>query len=180
MKFSKIDFSKSQIKEYRIHGCRRPSEKELSPQIYASTIFAVNSVVARSLFFKLLTKQYKIKATHGEVLRIEEIKQDDDFVVKNYRISFVYRTRTGFQNAYKEIRHINKVLAISALNQEFGSRHKVKHSDIYIISIDKISAEEATKPKCITYSAEEVKFPIFKKIPNTKQDFVAVDAQIFN
>jgi len=143
-----------------------------------STIFAKNTVIARSIFFKLLSKQHKIKSSHGEILKIEEVEQDSDFVIKNYGISFIYRTRTGLQNAYKEFRHVNTVCAISALHQEFGSRHKVKHTDIYIISIKKLADNEVTKPKTLTYAGADVMYPVFLKISNTNKTFVPTTQNI--
>ena len=180
MKFSKVDYTNIHLKEYCIYGSKIPTEALPSPTIYKSNLFARNSVIAKSLFAKLMNKQYKLKASQMVVLKCEEVEQDKDFKVKNYRIDFVYRTRTGMHNAYKEIRHINKVNAVSTMHQEFGSRHKLKASDMSIISVKEITAEEATKPKCLTYSAEGVKYPLFKKIPNSKKHFVPVTEEIFN
>ncbi|ORD95124.1 ribosomal prt L18A [Enterospora canceri] len=180
MKFSKIDYFNINVKEYRISGSKIQSKEEPVPTVFESTLFASNPVVAKSLYFKQLNKQYKIKRRDAVVLRCIEVKQASDFVVKNYRITFVYRTRTGFQNAYKEIRHVNKACAVSTMFQEFGSRHKVRHEDIYISTVEEFKAEEATKAKCLTYSAEGVKFPIFKKIPNTSAKYVPIDTDIFN
>lgn len=178
--FSKVDYFNVGLKEFRIHGCKTPSATEPVPTVFASTVFAKNAVVAKSIFFKILSKQYKIKATGGRILKCEEIKQADDFVVRNYKIDFTYRTRTGLQNAYKEIRHVNRCCAMNTLFQEFGSRHKLRINDFNIISIAEFAAEEATKPKCLTYGAEGVKFPIFKKVPNSKASFVPVSEEIFN
>ena len=180
MLFSERNYMAVGLNEYKIVASKIPTESEPAPAIYTSNIFAKNSVVARSLFAKLMSKQYKIKQSSMVVFNCELVKQDDDYEVKNYRIDFVYRTKTGKQNAYKEVRHVNKCCAINTLFQEFGSRHKLRGSDISIISIKQIDASEATKMKCLTYSAEDVKFPVFKKIPNVEKQFVPVSQNIFN
>lgn len=180
MHFSKKNYTNVGLKEFTLYGSKAPTEKEPVPTVYKSNVFARNSVVAQSIFAKLMATQYKIKSTALVVLKCEEVKQDDDFVVKNYRIQFVYRTKTGLQNGYKEIRHVNRVCAVSTMFQEFGSRHKVQKHEISIVSVEAFDASEATKPKCLTYSAENLKFPVFKKIPNVKRDFVPVTQKIFN
>lgn len=179
MLFSKKDHTNVGLHEFKMCASKIPTKEEPQPAIYTSNVFAKNSVAARAVFAKLLNKQYKLKLNKMVVLKNVKVKQDNDFKVKNYRISCVFASRTGKQNATKEVRHINRVCAVSAFNQEFGSRHKVRASDISIISVDEITAEEATKPKVLAYTAEGVKFPLFKKIPNTANPIVSVTEKIF-
>ncbi|KAI5152528.1 large subunit ribosomal protein L18Ae [Enteropsectra breve] len=180
MKFSPVDYSVTPIKEFRIHGSRKCTEQERSPQVFAATIFEKDSVKAKSAFFRMLDKQYKIKATKGVILRVEEIKEEENFELKNYAINFVYRTKAGLSNGYKEIRHISKVLAIADLYQEFGSSHKVKSYSINISSIKEIADDEVTKVKILSYTGRDVSFPVFKKVSNTKKEYVSVNTEIFN
>lgn len=180
MQFSKSNHSKNNITEFRIHGCKKPSQKEPHPQLFSSIVFAPNSVVAQSKFFKMTTKQYKIKPTNGVIAKIEEVEQDNDFVVKNYGIKFTYRTRTGLCNAYKEIRHINRVLAVESLYNEFGSKHKLNQNEFYIIEVKQLADEEVTKSKVLSYVGKDVKFPIFFKESNTDAEVVPTTVSIFN
>lgn len=180
MQFSKVDYSVTPIKEYRIHGCKTPTEAEPRPQIFASTVFAIDSVYAQSRFLKLINKQHGIKSTATTILRVEEVPQDNDFVLKNYGINFTYKTRSGLQNAYKEVRHINRALAIADLLQEFGSCHKVRACCIYIIGIKELADEEVTKTKVLSYMGKDVMFPVFHKVPNTDADIVPETVEIFN
>lgn len=180
MNFSKIDYSTTLIKEYRVHGCRRPSEREPQPQIFVSTLFAINPVFARASFAKLLNKQHKIKQTECEILNIEEVPQDDDFELKNYGIDFVYRTKNGLQNGYKETRNINKVLAVWDLYQEVGTHHKIPHSQVSILNIRVLKDEEVKKAKILSYTGNDVAFPVFGSHPNTKKEYVPHTVDIFN
>lgn len=180
MQFSKQNYTKTNIKEFRITGCRTPSEKEPQPQLFTTTVFAPNAVIAQSRFFKLMSKQFKIKATNGTVARTEEVEQDKDFEIKTYGIRFVYRTRTGLCNGYKEIRHINRVLAVHNLYTEFGSKHKLKQHDFSIIEVRKLAAHEITKSKILPYVGVDVKFPVFFKKANTDAEVVPVSTNIFN
>lgn len=180
MLYSKKNYANSCTKEFRIYGCKKPSAGEEHPQIFVSTVFAPNQVVAQSKFFKITNKQYKIKATNGVIVRIEEVEQDNDYVIKNYGIKFSYRTRSGLLNGYKEIRHINRALAVAGLCSEFGSRHKIKSSDIYIIDIKQLADDEVTKSKILSYVGKDVRFPIFNKESNTEAEVVPVSVDIFN
>lgn len=180
MRFSKIDYSATPIKEYKVYGCRTPSATEPQPQIFASSIFAKDTVYAQARFLKLINKQYKIKATNATILRVEEVEQDKDMELKNYGIKFVYRTRAGLQNAYKEVRHVNRVLAVSGLNQEFGARHKIASHEIYIYDVRQLKDEEVKKAKILSYMGDDVMFPVFLKVPNTEAEVVPATADIFN
>ncbi|KAM0681671.1 60S ribosomal protein L20B [Glugoides intestinalis] len=180
IQFSKRDNTKCSVKEYRIYGCKTPSEKEPQPQLFVSTIFASNAVIAESKFFKLITNQYKIKPSNGTVVKIEEVPQDNDFVVKNYGIRFTYRTRTGLCNGYKEVRHISKALAAHSFFTEFGSKHKLKQHEFYIIEFKQLADNEVTKSRILPYVGKDVKFPIFFKTPNTISEIVPISTDIFN
>lgn len=180
MQFSKRNYGYTDIKEFRIHGCRKPTESEPSPQVFVSSVFATNSVVAQSKFFKLLNAQYKIKASNGCIIKIEEVEQDNDFSVKNYGIKFIYRTRTGLLNGYKEVRHINRTLAISSFYNEFGSKHKLRNDDFSIIEIRQLADDEVTKSRILSFVGKDVKFPIFNRNPNTDDEVVPASVDIFN
>lgn len=180
MMFSKQNYSKCSLKEFKITGCRSPSEKEPQPQLFTSNVFAENSVVAKSKFSKLLKDQFKIKATSTVIARVEEIEQDSDFKIRNYGIKFTYRTRTGLCNGYKEIRHINRVLAVQDLNNEFGSKHKLKKHEFYIIEVKQLSDDEVTKSRVLPYVGQDVRFPVFFKQSNTDAEVVPASANIFN
>lgn len=178
--FSKKDYSKTNIKEFCVYGSKLPSVKEPSPQVFVSTIFAPNTVVAESRYFKLLNKQYKIKATKGAIIKIEEVEEKKDFSMKNYGIKFLYRSRTGLLNGYKETRHVSRVLAVSSFYNEFGSKHKLNSHEIYIISVDQLADEDVTKARILSFVGKDVKFPIFNNESNTDADVVPVSVNIFN
>ncbi len=180
MLFSKKNYAKTNIKEFRVYGSKTPSATEPSPQVFVSTVFAPNSVVAESRYFKLMNKEYKIKATKGVIIKIEEVEQENDFVMKNYGIKFLYRSRTGLLNGYKETRHINRVLAVTSFYNEFGSKHKLNSHEIYIISINELADDDVTKSRVLSFVGKDVKFPIFNKEANTDAEVVSASANIFN
>lgn len=180
MQFSKKDYSHTKINEFKIQGSKKPTQQDPNPQLFVANIFAPNSVIAESKFWKILNKQYKIKQSNGMIARNEIVEQDNDYTVKNYGIRFTYRTRTGLLNGYKEIRHINRVLAVESLFNEFGSKHKLNQDEFNIVEIKQLSDEEVTKAKILSYVGKDVKFPIFFKDSNTSAETVSASANIFN
>lgn len=178
--FSKVDYSTTQIKEYRVSACKTPSVKEPQPQVFSATVFAKNSVFAQARMLKMLNKQYKMKPSNTVIIETREIEEDTDFTFKNYGIKFVYRTKSGLCNGYKEIRHINRVLAVSDLYQEFGSKHKLSSSKIFVYEIRQLADEEVTKTKILSYMGEDTAFPVFDKVPNTEAEVVSVNYNIFD
>ncbi len=179
MIYSKINYSKSPLKEYKVFASKIPTEKEPIPQVYSANVFVKNVCYARAAMQKMLTKQYKIKPSGCLILDIKEVPQENDFVFRNYGIKFTYRTKSGIQNAYKEVRNMNRVLAVSDLICEFGSRHKVKANAIKIIEVKQISDNEVTKARVLSYIGEDVMFPVFHKVPNTVAECVPADTKLF-
>lgn len=180
MLYSKIDYSVAPIKEYRAFISKKPTTTEPIPQVFASTIFAKNVCLARASIEKLLKNQYKIKPDDAVVLEIKEIEQERDFVFRNYGIKFTYKTKSSLQNGYKEIRNMNRVLAVSDLYQEFGAGNKIKSCFINIIEVNELPDDKVTKTRVLSYLGDNVMFPIFYKVPNTEQDCVPASIDLFN
>lgn len=180
MQFSKINYTSTPIKEYRVYGCKEVTEKEPQPQIFASTVFAVDTVYAKARFLQLMNKQHGLKARRVAVLRVEEVPQDSDMELKNYSITFTYKACDGMHNARKEVRNVSRVLAVTDLLREFGSLHKLKANLIYIIEVRQIPDSEVTKARILSYVGKDVMFPVFYKVPNTEAELVPASADIFS
>lgn len=71
------------------------------------TIFAPDSVIAKSRFWYFLARLKKIKKANGEIVEIKEIQESNAAKsVKNYGIWLRYNSRTGSHNMYREYRDI--------------------------------------------------------------------------
>ena len=178
--FSKIDYSATPLKEFKVYGCKKVTPEEPQPQIFVSTVFAKNAVIARSKFSRLLNKQFKIKPSRREIIKTEIVPQDDDFKLKNYGIHFVFRTKAGLQNGYKEVRHINRVLAVSDMFRDFCCRHKIRSSEVYIYKLNIIKDEDVRRTRVLPFVSKDVQFPVFFKVPNNMNLIVSSKADIFN
>ena len=91
--FSKIDMTVPLTKEYRIHGSALPTATDPRPQVYAATIFTKNHVFAKALFFKILEKKYKIKASKGLIIDCTAVPEPEFREVQNYGVKFDYRSK---------------------------------------------------------------------------------------
>ncbi|AFM98758.1 60S ribosomal protein L18 [Encephalitozoon hellem ATCC 50504] len=166
--FSKVNVTTPVTKEYRIHGSAMPTEDNPRPQIFVSTIFAKNHVFAKAKFFKILEKKYKIKATKGLIINCERIPEPSFKEVQNYGVRFIYRSRSGVHNAYKECRAISRCGAVDHILRELAGRHKLKRSAVDIISVETIPFESLRRAKTMEFADENVEFPVFTKILNTR------------
>ncbi|KAI5169464.1 large subunit ribosomal protein L18Ae [Pancytospora epiphaga] len=180
MKFSKIDYTSTPINEYRVYGCKEATVNEPQPQIFASTIFAIDTVYAKARFLQLMNKQQGLKGKRVSVLRVEEIPQETDLVLRNYSVTFTYRSRDGMHNACREVRNVNRVLAVADIYHEFGSVHKLKSNLIYIVDIKEISDSEVTSPKLLSYIGTDVMYPVFYKVPNVSAEIVPATLDIYS
>lgn len=169
------------IKEYRIYGSKIPTEQEVAPQIFFYNVFAKNEIVARSRFNNLMKTKYKIKSGKIVVLKIEELVEDlKDMKIKNYGIQLVYRSKKGIHNMYKEFRSISRCKAVEMLFNDMAGRHKAKRDDIKIVSIKELCAEDLRRDRVIQFTKDDVMYPVFKKVLNSKDDFVLKGTNIFN
>ncbi|KAF9764683.1 60S ribosomal protein L20-B [Nosema granulosis] len=178
MDFSRVNYTTPAFKEFRLKACLRPTEKNPQPQIYESTVYAKNHVLARSKFFKLLNKKYKLKPTSLVLIDAKEQVEKVTGEVKNYGISFVYRCKKGLQNSYREFRAISRVSALDFLFREAAIRIRNKRDELFIIDIKEIADEEIRTSKVAEFNAKDLKFPIFKKNLNTRDLFVPIDTKL--
>ncbi|ADM11989.1 ribosomal protein L18A [Encephalitozoon intestinalis ATCC 50506] len=155
-------------KEYRIHGSAMPTEDCPRPQVFVATIFTKNHVFAKAKFFKILEKKYKIKASRGLIINCEQIPEPSFKEVQNYGVRFVYRSRSGIHNGYKECRAISRCGAVDYVLRELAGRHKLKRSAVDIIGVEVVPVEQLKRAKTMEFADENVEFPVFTKILNTK------------
>ncbi|KAM0678797.1 60S ribosomal protein L18A [Binucleata daphniae] len=155
---------KTLFKEYKIHASKKPTEKEAQPQIFVSNIFAKNIVQARSKMTQILNNKHKIKSTNTLFLKVEEIPNaNEECVIKNYGIQYVFRSRRGLHNMYKEFRGLSKCDVVGMLYQDMAGKHKAKEGSLKIVEVKELKADELKRLNVIQFTKENVSFPIFKK-----------------
>ena len=72
------------FKLYQVIGRKAPTAAEPDPPVYRMKLFAPNEVLARSRFWYYMHQYRKMKKTTGEVLDVNEIREKNPRIVKNY------------------------------------------------------------------------------------------------
>ncbi len=83
---------------------------------------------------------HKLKKATGEILTVNEVREKNSNIVKNYGITIRYSSRTGTHNMYKEYRDVSLCGAIEQLYSEMSGRHRARFSSIQIISTGLVPA----------------------------------------
>ena len=85
--------TKGPFREFRVIGCKLPTEEEPETPLYRMRIFAPNVVVAKSRFWYFLRQLRKFKKTTGEIVGFEEITEKKPLKVKNFDVWPRYDSR---------------------------------------------------------------------------------------
>lgn len=151
---------------FLVYGRAVPTETNPAPQIVCARVYAANAVLARSRFWKLSLRQYKLKKSHGEVVRVEEVPEKDSTKPRNFGIYLKYRSNVGIHNVFKEYRDTTINGAINQMYDEMGGNHHVSSERIDIISVKELKREELRerKPRCLTWEeTEKIQYPVWKR-----------------
>merc|ERR1712058_212928 len=81
-------------------------ESEPVTPLYRMRIFATDQVVAKSRFWYFLRQLRKFKKTTGEIVSVEEIREQKPLKIKNFGIWLRYDSRSGTHNMYRECRDL--------------------------------------------------------------------------
>ena len=137
-------------------------------------VFAPNSETARSRFWYFLHQMRKMKKTTGEIISVNEIREQNADVVKNFGIWIRYNSRSGTHNMYKEYRQLTLCAAVDQMYQELAGRHRCRARSIQIIRTSAIANDEVKRVAVMAYipenekgEAKEIKFPLTHRIVKT-------------
>ncbi|KAL0233585.1 hypothetical protein PCE1_002099 [Barthelona sp. PCE] len=152
-------FTNLGMREFIIHGRKNPSERDPQPVVFKMNIFAENEVVAKSRFWRYVTKLRKVKKTAGHLLSVEEIHEKNNCQVKNFAIFIRYNSRTGTHNMRREFRAISRCDAIDQLYKEMNGRHRVRSNDVHVINVERIGTADIKRTHMKFFAKTGVKFP---------------------
>jgi len=148
------------LHEYQIIGRARPTPQKPTPKLYRMKIFAPTPVHAKSRFWYFLRKLRKVKATHGEILSINEVFDKRPTKVKTFGVFCRYDSRTGTHNVYKEFRDVRRVGAIEQLYLDMASRHRARFRSIQIIDCKRLKPKQVKRPAIKQFLDHKVRFPL--------------------
>ena len=143
-----VAMPKTLLKEYHVVGRKVPvppnelkkTPGDMSPQIFRMRIFAPNEVIAKSRYWYFMHQFSKAKKSTGEILTINEVRERNTNVIKNYGIQIKYNSRSGTHNMYKEYRDVSLCGAVEQMYLELAGRHRARFRSIQIVSTGLVPA----------------------------------------
>ncbi|KAG0418742.1 60S ribosomal protein L20-B [Dictyocoela roeselum] len=170
------------VKEYKIYGSKIPTQDDLTPTVFVTTIFAPNPIIARSKHNKLMKTQKKLKPSKALVLKIEEVVENYEMTVKNYGVKLSFKSKRGKKCImYKEVRATHRTEAVGTIYSEMAGRHSAKPCMVDIIEIGVIGDEDVKRQYVKQFVADDVEYPVEKSVLNRKNVvFVKNVDEVFN
>ena len=74
----------------------------------------------------------KMKKTTGEIISVNEIREANADVTKNFGIWIRYNSRSGTHNMYKEYREMSRADAVESLYSDMAARHRARFASIHV------------------------------------------------
>ena len=101
-----VAMPKTLLKEYHVVGRKVPvppnelkkTPGDMAPQIFRMRIFAPNEVIAKSRYWYFMHQFSKAKKSTGEILTVNEVRERNSNVIKNFGIQIKYNSRSGTHN----------------------------------------------------------------------------------
>ena len=101
-----VAMPKTLLKEYHVVGRKVPvppnelkkTPGDMAPQIFRMRIFAPNEVIAKSRYWYFMHQFSKAKKSTGEILTVNEVRERNSNVIKNFGIQIKYTSRRGTHN----------------------------------------------------------------------------------
>eukprot|EP01084_Bolivina_argentea_P208767 355807_1 len=159
------------MKLYQVVGRKAPTEADPQPPAYRMKLFAPNPVIAKSRFWYFMHQYRNMKKTTGEILDVNEIREQDPCTIKNYGLWLRYDSRSGTHNMYREYRALKLNDAVDAMYSEMAGRHRARPRSIQIIRTGILDPKDAKRPNIMQYvdvdsegNKKVVKFPLPHRI----------------
>ncbi|CAK4083189.1 unnamed protein product [Aphanomyces euteiches] len=153
------------IHQYQVVGRKAPTETDPNPPAFRMKLFAPNEVLAKSRFWYFLHQMKKMKKTTGEILSVNELREKNKRIVKNYGVWIRYNSRSGTHNMYKEYRDVTLNGAIEQMYAELAGRHRARPRSIQIMRTAILAAKDCKKPNTLQFHDSKIKFPLSHRVP---------------
>ena len=156
----------SRGRQFLIYGRALPTEQNKTPKICVAKIFAKNEAFARSHFWKLNLRNHKLKKSHGEIIKIQEIHEKQHLVARNFGIFLRYKSSSGIHNLFKEFRDVTVKGAINQMYSEMAGAYHVDNEKVQIINTVEMTKDQLKirNPRCLQWEdTSKIAFPIWKK-----------------
>lgn len=107
------------------------------------------------------------------------VEENEEFVIKNYGITYVFKSKNKYINMYKEFRALSRCDAVSMLYHDMAGRHNAMKDSLFIVDVRELAVEDMKRNDVIQFGGD-VKFPYFRKNVNTDAVFVSENDRYYN
>lgn len=162
--------TKNPLKHYVVVARPTPTKSHPAPKVYRMTIFAPNTVVAKSRCWYFLSSLRKVKKANGQIVSVTEVPEPVE-KVKNFGIWIRYVSRSGIHNMYKEYRDTQLTGAVQQMYLDMASRHRARFSTIHIVKTAEVPSEKVKRTGILQFLKPGLKFPVIGKISKKQKKF---------
>ena len=134
-------------------------------------IFAKNSIIAKSKFWKQMKNQNKLKPSQGEILSVNEIFEKDNKVVRTYGMVIKYHSRSGIHNFYKRIQRCVDLRSSLLDVYAYGRKSQSNGGTLSkLFELQWLRSRMILKgPPSWQYRKSKLRFPIVKTLPRATE-----------
>ena len=153
-------------RQFLIYGRALPTDKTATPAVIVVKVIAPNESVARSRFWKLNKRDHKLKRSHGEILKVQEVHDKTKTIAKNFGVFLKYRSHTGVHNMFKEYRDVSMRGAIDQMYNEIAGNYKASAERVEIIKTTELQKDElkVRNPRCLQWvDTEKIQYPLWRR-----------------
>ena len=153
-------------RQFLIYGRALPTEKNPQPKVCVAKLFAKNEAFARSHFWKLNLRNHKLKKSHGEIIKIQEIHEKEHLAAKNIGVFLRYKSRSGIHNLFKEFRNVTVKGAVNQLYSEMAGAYHIDNEKVQIINTVELEKDDLRikNPRCLQWNdTNNLAFPLWRK-----------------
>ena len=153
-------------RQFLVYGRANPTTQNPTPKVCVAKVFAINAAFARSRFWKLNLRDHKLKKSHGEILKVEEVHETSHLESKNFGIFLKYKSRRGMHNIYKEFRDVTVSGAVNQMYNEMGGNYHIDNEKVQVINTVELQKEQLRlrNPRCLVWThTDKLAYPIWRK-----------------
>merc|ERR1719222_81409 len=144
------------MRHFQIVGRKAPTDQDPNPPAFRMKLFAPN-----------------------EILDVNELREKNSRIVKNYGVWLRYNSRSGTHNMYREFRDVSLTGAVSQLYDEMAGRHRARPRSIQIIRTATVAAKDLKRPNGMQFAQANVKFPLAHRVASGKRGQKALSSSTF-
>ena len=97
-------------------------------------------------------------------MQVNELREKNPRIVKNYGVWLRYNSRSGTHNMYREYRDLKLTGAVDQMYNEMAGRHRARPRSIQIIRTGTVHDNDVKRVAMLQFVKKDLKFPLPHRI----------------